>query len=290
MRLFLIALAAVFGCGGQIRGADPEPPSGMEIRPDARIQERLKQACQVFCDKGTSYSEYLKAMGRLHEFTRDEKAFFQQIFYFYWRDDLAIVDREAQRHFATWTTHFFRIGEHTILETVAPYLEARDPDLRSLPRSFLSQFVKDDDFYSSYLAARKENPPPGFIENLFRYYHESYLSVAGGALMAGMEPGRNLNWAEHVINDAIWKKRHGFKDAFAEAKPAAIAELEKLSQQRLWPMRYYAAMTLSLHREFRTEPMVERLKGDDHEMVRKAISPPQVQPPQAIPGVVVSIP
>ncbi|MBW3600496.1 MAG: hypothetical protein KY475_24930, partial [Planctomycetes bacterium] len=69
------ALLISLFCGGQLVGAGPDQPYGIDIRPDAKVQERLDQISESIWDKRLPLVERLRAVGTLEEFARDERRF-----------------------------------------------------------------------------------------------------------------------------------------------------------------------------------------------------------------------
>ena len=60
---------------------------------------------------------------------------------------------------------------------------------------------------------------------------------------------RAFFWGRHVVEDALWKEDKGFDKAAADARPAAIEQLDLLSKRKEWWARLYVAEIIRQHKE-----------------------------------------
>lgn len=74
--------------------------------------------------------------------------------------------------------------------------------------------------------------------------------------------------AEIIISNAIRLK--DFDDQFQLARPDAERQLEKLANHSEWWARLYVAAIMRRHWELRDPDVLDKLKNDSHELVRKA--------------------
>lgn len=174
---------------------------------------------------------------------------------------------------------------------ILPYIGSNDTKLVSIIKSTLAEVdhtqvlgIYDFGYYQSALGSlhRKNITPPSvLIQHMFeRSPGLAVLCCARVYANNDIETLKEILWAEHVVSDVLWKQQHGFIKA-NETEPAAMEQLDKLSQHKAWWARLYVAEILRQHPEFKTVDIVKRLESDENELVQQAMKPkpaPTTQP------------
>jgi hypothetical protein len=176
------------------------------------------------------------------------------------------------------------IDEYRVMAAVLPYIDTKDERLRrfivtevlegdgrntAVERDQNDPVLKGVFQYLTYNVQRAKLDPPW---SLVQILYWKAPSVAVHKFSKSRDKSRDLLWAEHLIQDVLWKKGHGF------LKPgdikAVIEELEKLSQVDDWAVKLYVAEMLRRHEEFRDSRIIERLRNDKNSLVSKALDVP----------------
>ncbi len=176
-----------------------------------------------------------------------------------------------------------RIGKWSIARALLPFFKTTDPELQKALRGLgldyrsFRALVAGEPLNEGQMAAE-------FVRSSFREDPGGALLMVARAMCAPpqAEELKALLWAEHVVDGALWRQQHGFLDK-QEVKPGAAAQLEKLSRFDQWWVRLYVAEILRQHPEFRTPGMVDRLKADKHELVRRAMDIDEQPKPTPVP-------
>lgn len=254
---------------------------GLDIMPHQKMQARIEHVIGVLVNTKMDAPEKLEAVGTLSELRNKpgEEELFRQLFYF---SSTHKEIEDVTLYTMVLTHRYLRISDFTVIRVVMPYLYSENMWVRHTAREFLEAVIGSWDAgiqtcidYSDleYVLDRNIDGPELM---LVRFMYE--LSPGDGVLAMRKnfsdkpEQYRDVLWAEHVVSDAVWKRKHRFEDKFAQVKPEAIAELKKLSKHEAWWARLYVADILKRYRHFRTPEVVEQLKIDEHELVREAIS------------------
>lgn len=184
--------------------------------------------------------------------------------------------------------HYLRLSPGAMLAAALPHLDTNDRSLRRviygkvLPEIEFESFAQHRGFsyYESHLRATREAPPTSLITYMFWRDPGQALRILMRIYIRDREESRMLLWAEHVVNEALWKRENGFLDE-AEADPAALAQLENLSKSTQWWVRLYVAEILAVDAPHRTTVLVTRLSQDTNEHVRNAIKR-AIEPPKQL--------
>jgi hypothetical protein len=260
---------------GQQAG-EPEPT----IQPHPEVQRHIQRALNAGDEH--ELREQLEVLQR--QAGKDQQTLIRQLLYY------SIHGRDQEgRHDVREAMALGIIGKQLEIEdtrmvmALLPYLDARDPAIRKAVRGALpaveapSRAVHPPSFsfYQTILESRvrkRQDLPYGLV----RYMYERH---PGSALLAMMrvfysrdqqKESKAVLWAEHVVAETLWKQQHGFLEK-GQSDPQAVAQLENLSKHDAWWARLYVAHVLRRHPEFRSGEIVERLKNDEHELVREAL-------------------
>lgn len=174
------------------------------------------------------------------------------------------------------------ILDHVRAEDVKQYVERQN--LQGHPGE------RDFRHYARYLDKHRHQAPPAvLIEYMFRTDPgKALLAIANlelwpadtredrPARRKNKEELRQLLWAEHVVQDVVWKQKHGFLDP-GSIEPEVFTQLDKLSKHQAWWVRLYVAETLRQHPLLRKPKIVRRLQNDKDALVQKAIQAAQAK-------------
>jgi hypothetical protein len=172
-----------------------------------------------------------------------------------------------------------RIPPRDVVGALVPWLESTDTALRAAVGGVLSEYEdRSPDRGPSFSVYRPMLEPhartgEGWPNGLLRYLYETDPGTAF-LLMLRLhvtEPAelKPLLWAEHVVEEARWKRRFGFL-ARDESDPAAAEELVVLARNAHWWARLYAAEILRQEPAFRSQALESALVRDEHPLVREA--------------------
>ena len=124
--------------------------------------------------------------------------------------------------------------------------------------------------YENYLRDHKSEPPTGLIAYMIHKCPEKAFHCLMDIFPDTGNDAKKWLWAEHVIGNTLWKQKYGFVGEHdSDVEP--IAQIDVLSKISHWWIRLYAAEIMRQHAEFRQMAIIERLKQDEHPLVRKAI-------------------
>jgi hypothetical protein len=90
---------------------------------------------------------------------------------------------------------------------------------------------------------------------------------------ARMAQRRDIELAEHIVNNALWLLKNKYSERFQQAAPEAQEQLAKLAQRKEWWARLYVAHIMRQHRELRRADVWESLQKDSEELVKGATQP-----------------
>ncbi len=255
------------------------------IEPDPTGQERIKVVVDALRNPKLSFADRMASVGSIKDWIqKDTQDFFEQLLYFYCRYDQQSGDESRAREVYSLTLpSFFSFSEMDMLHVLVPYLDSDNIRLQSIARNMLEGYIEgpsagscvDYDYYRRYIAAHKERPPLGLVRYMYRHAPGPGVLALARVYCRPDEQGtrkkfRAILWAEHVVNDALWRKRHRFLQG-TDFPEGARRELKQLSEHDDWWVRLYVAQIMRQHRGFRQPEIIERLKKDNHPLVREAI-------------------
>ena len=174
------------------------------------------------------------------------------------------------------------ISEHAFPGALWPYLDSDDPKIRKAVRGIIVgtedvSASRPPDFsdHAAVLSARfrsKESVPKPLVAYMFeRAPGQAVLSCMRVYAQQDLAAWKSTLWAEHVVNDVLWKQENGFLKPH-ETEPAAVEQIDKMSRRAEWWVRLYAAEIMRQHPEFRAAEIVERLAKDENDLVKRVIA------------------
>jgi hypothetical protein len=167
-----------------------------------------------------------------------------------------------------------------ILDAIVPELAAGgrfdkilkmgDKDLREYLEHGTKTKVPAIDQYLSYLSTHRFDEAKGLVHYLLETYPERAF-VGLIALRADELDDRTALLASH---HEIWVVLSRMDDKRLGIAPddRARSAIDYLSKHTDWWIRLYAAEIIRRHPEFRVAPIVDRLKKDENELVRKTVT------------------
>lgn len=274
------ALVVIMLWAGAPKGGRDRHP----IVPDPAIQARIDQAVQAAqvgtAPKLSRVERVMHIENALGDLSRElPEKLIQQLLYSH---NQARARDERASMGALGLVYYFRFPETSIVRAVLPYIDTDNKLLRSEVRRLLrnveggrSVMVAEPDYsyYGGLIGADKEHPPAQLVAYMYQRSPGTALLCLSSIYVPTTDPPeryREVLWAEHVVSDVLWKHKYGFLDK-SEVPAEAAAELEKLSKHEAWWARLYVAEILRQHPQFRTPALIDRLKADAHELVRRAI-------------------
>jgi hypothetical protein len=251
--------------------------------PDTTAQQRIEIVVRALATKDMPFIEKMKAVESIRSWA--EKAgsdFFNQLFHYSCRqDEIDSSDSRLKEEYAfILPRRFYSVADRDIVAVLAPHMGSRNERVRRMAISFAEHYFEGDtpphcvDYepYTDYLAYHKDAPPLGLVRYMFD--NAPGQAVLSLALVyrehIGKNAYRDIQWSEHIIADAIWRKERQYDEQFEQIKQQAISELDNLSKHDAWWARLYAAEIIRLYSypDLKNDAIVKRLQSDVNELVR----------------------
>lgn len=267
----LISLVLGAAAGSSFASASSDDP--VTIQPDPAFQAAIASVMNA-----TTETQRDDALHRLAELDDDAHQQLVQQLLCYSRQ----ADNTKDAMASGVVLQRLGIADRAIVLALTPLLETKDPDLLRKVRNILGGFEDraagrrlDFSVYREILADRLRGGEP-LPDGLVRYLYDSdpgeaLLTLMRAHQLRQPEELKAILWAEHVVSDVLWKQQYGFLKP-DQVEPAAIGELAKLSGHREWWVRLYVAEIVRQHPAFRQPELMDRLKHDEHALVRDVIS------------------
>lgn len=173
-----------------------------------------------------------------------------------------------------------QIGSYSQAEAMLPYLDAKDPDLRTMARDVfcgiayrnradgIPSFTRE---FLPLLHAHRAQLPLSLIEYMYEMSPADAMLCLKAHYEVKADAERKLLWAEHAVSDVTWKQQHGFLKP-EQVEPEAAKQIGFCCNHAEWWVRLYAAEIMRQHPAFRVEKLVATLGADSHPLVRKSIA------------------
>lgn len=287
IRIFVLllganVLAAAIGLFGWADSqGSPAPKSTAAFEPDRAIQAAVADVAYA-----TTESEQQKHLARLRSLggERFQKLVPQLVFY------VSHADNLREKLVSAFVVEKLRIQDGQIVAALVPHLDAKDERFRKEVRQLIRDLEKglrdaphQLEHLSGFIANAARNgtwPDAALVQFIYQRRPDVGLQNMAQVYMDDNIPEwRKITWSQHIVEEAIWRKEHGYTARFEEVRPDAANELRALAEHTQWWVRLYAAEILRGHPEFRTPELLERLKKDEQKLVRQAISAPEKQKP-----------
>lgn len=275
---FIVLLATCTGCLGECVPAPRERTHS--IQRDPVLQERIDRVMTG----APGNSAFFTDVQRLKEMTRGRdgvRALVRQaILYSIQRPPVAEDDAGIPSNPLPTLSRWMGIDSTVVVLAALPLLEGNDEAVKTFvidrmlggvdrPLEDRSGLPEEYEFYLRGLPA----PPTAFVEVIYRKDPSAAVRAITQVYANDLPERRKILWANHVIDDVIWKRRHGFLVKGESA--AATEQLDALSKSKQWWVRAYAAETLWRYDWLRGAEVVARLRADDHSVVRRLLARPQ---------------
>lgn len=276
--LLITLISAVSAIAGWTLLARAEDANVQDLvaQSQPEIQDRIHDTLDAFQDSSNAAEAY-RQLGLLRSVKPNEAVKQLAIF-------AARVGDGEQVLRARRILDLLNIQPSIVIEELAPYLNADEPNLRSFVRDWFQyhdkaaapgpglpalQPVNYND-YKDYVRSkmiRNEEVPEPFVEYIFERLPGHALIVF---YQAHGPTNRDILLSEHIIQNAIWLKENGFAEEFQKELLNAKAQVLKLAAHNDWWVRLYVAEIMRLHAELRDEHVMEALASDSNELVAKA--------------------
>ena len=251
------------------------------IRPDQGLQTRIDRFAERALVPTQSRPQVYSQLEELERVAaKSPEHFFEQLLYY-----CSNKENDRQRRLQAFLlVGHLRLPKTMIADVASRYAYAADQNLSAEAHRLLGMAeegwrAEPGRYYESVIRARKDDPPLGLIRFMFESFPERAIQVMLRVEQDDRTDLRAVRWGEHVVSDYLWKRQHRFDEAADEAFASAMKEVDAMSRHGLWWVRLYTAHIVRLDHELATQELLERLKSDQHELVRRAIQ--QAQQPRA---------
>jgi len=207
----------------------------------------------------------------------------------------SVEDSHAVIALSVW--RYLNVSPKATIGVLAPYLDSGNRALRGFVDDLFDGQEYED--FRDYARRQNEVPAP-FVEYLFKRSPGEALQIlqAGsvdtaahvriareklgatgdaikpspleGKIVRASQGRRETLLAEHIVANALWLKKNGFKEQFREALPEAQEELTKLSKSKKWWARRYVVEIMRRNPELLMAHVMEELRDDENPLVSEA--------------------
>ncbi|MBX9788358.1 MAG: hypothetical protein K2Y37_05540 [Pirellulales bacterium] len=277
MRLTFLALVSATLSSACLQGARTAEPLP---EPDPEIQRELNLASEQLgeMERGAPTEKLAAALGSLAPLLkRDGESILRQMVLFYPQAT------QKQRFALMFIRDLLVLPSGAELGAIAPFVDAEDEKLRSVALDMLaatarrgSLLVPNLEPFLLHLSGRGRDKSS---ERLIRFIFKldpcqaldgmerfGFVRVRGGDADVALRG--------HVIANGIWLDRADvfFRDKeihakLREAMPQVEQALFELAGNDTWWVRLCAAEVVRKYERFRTEKVMERLRGDKHQAI-----------------------
>ncbi len=263
--------------------AAQKPVEKLQLRPDPQIQAAIERLGSVMNAKEIQerLNELKTIGGRSYV-----KLIPQLLYYSCYRDNRQEGDWAAFGALA----QLLEISDISIISALVPYLDAdgsnlkigaSDKTLKAQVKDVLGgierrSFFRPPDF-TCYVGVMRvplsagRLPPTGLVDHVYDTHAGTALLTMLSLFTRDIQQRREILWAEHVVRDFRWKKKHKFQQAAEKALPNAADQLEKLARHELWWARRYVAAIMQQEPTLRDDRIIRLLRHDEHPLVKKAM-------------------
>ncbi|MFN0017798.1 MAG: hypothetical protein ACKVP0_06030 [Pirellulaceae bacterium] len=231
------------------------------------------QGCLVSAKSGEA--EHWAKVGTVVAIAKkDPRRFVQQIVYFNSRIDDPMLSGVVLR-LIVWSG----VSESEIAESLAPYLYTDDDKIRTQARSTTNLAVgrgckgghPDLSHFRDHM--REEASKPEVATPLRRWVFERNPNAAFLVfhLDAKSDELISLRRLERTVSNMLYEKQSLGGIEGGRVDDATLAVMQKLVTSKYWWSRLFASEIMVQHREFRDSKLIDILKSDSHELVKKSI-------------------
>lgn len=258
--------------GVSASGSDEAVKAETRIQPELAVQSEIASIAQ-----STNEQDFGDRLNRLRNLSagRSGQLISQLLHY-------AASDRNTKARVVVGRViEHLHLPKQTIVHSLVPHLDNVDSAIREMTRSLLRDYedrsaVRPPDFsaYRAFIEAEVrtgKEPQVSLIE--FMYESDpgtALLEIMRGYQLRDPNELKSILWTEHVVSNMLWKRRYGFLRA-DEVDPGAMQQLDFLSRHERWWVRMYVAALYRQYPDLRRASVVERLREDNHALVRKVI-------------------
>ncbi|MHB1156732.1 MAG: hypothetical protein ACYC26_07820 [Phycisphaerales bacterium] len=180
------------------------------------------------------------------------------------------------------------ISHGQIALALVDYLDTPDPKLHKQIQDWLRGAEAENregppnfSYYVGILLQRRmtgESLPAGLIRHMYETDpHEALFSLVKASEINDPAEIKALRWSDHLVKEVLWRKHWGF-EIDDKILVAAKSELNTMSQNRQWWVRFYVAQIMQQHPVLRQTEIIKKFQKDENPLVREAAA--SLVPPQ----------
>jgi hypothetical protein len=183
-----------------------------------------------------------------------------------------LSDEGAALQFAIFT--LIKPNKDVILLALVPYLTTDDRTVKRIVQGIAiseleTGYAQQTPFfgqYTSLLHRMRDNPPPALLEYMYKRDPSEALSATIELRNNGPpEHEHDYLAAATVVREWAYRRQRGLEPDVRRA----VAELQAMALDHHWTARAFVAACMWKHGELRVPPLVERLRKDEHPLVKK---------------------
>lgn len=239
------------------------------ITPNVEIQNRISEAVNVAVESQGSAASFTK-LQKLQEIADSNPQEVLRQFLYYMS---TVQGRHEEPLVAQKLMSMLDIKDKDYVSVSIIYVDSDNERLRRYAVNNLLYVERnaqvDADRFRNFIIwdVKKDEPPKRIV--LYMYERSPGIAMLQLAQFnASDQEFKKATWTEHNVSDVIWKRKYGFPIQ-AEQMQSVRADLKGLSESPAWSIRAYAAAITKMHPELAVPGLVEGLKADKSEIVRK---------------------
>lgn len=249
------------------------------LTPDPLIQALIRDLLRAA--RSNSEEDFLQHLQVLREESGKESSRLVSQLIYYSIEAEGRSEDMLEVMFAGVIIEQLEIRDSQLAWAAIPYLGTEDPRIEKVVRNWLGGTegrsagrAPDYSHYRAFIEFKVRNgeaPPRGLVH----YMYESdpgmaVLSVMRASMLRNRSEVKPILWAQHLVDDVLWKWQHGFLER-GKVEPEAVEALRELAEHPRWWARLYVAEIMGQHPGFRTDDLIEALLVDPDESVRSVV-------------------
>lgn len=259
--------------GGRSYGSEAPNPKPLRFQPDPAVQAQIDRIVSIATDEEKSdeiiIEKVILELDRLLAMTNHDSAKILTQSDYYVRTINNSDKAMAYPIIPGLLNYPYAVKE----KTYRPYLGSEDSDTKLMLKAKGGSLREPDaegkraqdrwveetllPVYISGLSAFRDSPPMNIVEHIYRYFPDIALKIMAEVYAKGAESKKLLEAQKTA------------KKASSRSKRKKI--LAELSEHKEWWVRLYAAAVLNESPELQDPNVINRLKEDEHPLVRRAM-------------------
>ena len=266
-------IAGIFwGCfAGAVFAQENGGTPAKVLKPDPRVQETIRRLMAAPIDSQETFDREIEP---LRDIPRDE--LIRQLLLW----ELDAKGTEEAMMPGILIMEQLEIPIQQIPNALADYLQTATPSQRKQMENWLGGVEGQDregppNFrpYVEVLRHRRttgEPLPLGLIGHMYRVDPQEALFSMVQLYEPDPLQAKPLRWSDHTVQEVLWRQQWQF-EVDAQILAAARNELDAMSRNHQWWVRLYVAEIVPRYPELDADGLVERLRQDEHALVREAL-------------------